>query len=271
MNVHIGIGSLETDMLTRERQAAIAGRLARDGKVLAGELAAAFDVSEDTIRRDLRDMASAGLCERVYGGALARSSAPLPPPLHERARIGAPQKHALAAAAAAFLADGSTIFIDAGSANLALAAKLPQDRRLRVVTHSPAIALAVPPRPRHPVTLIGGRYDAETGACLGADALGEVERLRPDLLVLGACGLDAAAGVTAFDPEDAAIKRRLVGASVRTMVLATAEKLATVAPFFVTGVEAVGRIVTEAGAPAPVVEALRETGADVVLAGAPGR
>ncbi len=253
-------------MLTRERQAEIADRLARDGKVLAAELAAAFDVSEDTIRRDLREMASAGLCERVYGGALARAAAPPPPPLHERARIGAPQKHALAAAAAAFLTDRATVFIDAGSANLALATMLPAERRLRIVTHSPAIALAIPPRAQHPVTLIGGRYDAETGACLGAEALRDVERLRPDLLVLGACGLDAEAGVTAFDPEDAAIKRRLVESSGRIMILATAEKLGTVAPFFVAGVAAVGRIITETAAQGPAFDALGQTDAEITLA-----
>lgn len=253
-------------MLTRERQAAIASRLTRDGKVLAGELASDFAVSEDTIRRDLREMASAGLCERVYGGALARPSAPVPPPLHERAQIAAPRKNALAAAAARYLVDGATVFIDAGSANLALAARLPVDRRLRIVTHSPAVALAVPPRAQHPVTLIGGRYDAETGACLGAEALAEVERLRPDLLVLGACGLDAVAGVTAFDPEDAAIKRHLSRSSAAIMVLATAEKLGTAAPFFVVGVEAVGRIVTEAAAEGPAFDALGKTGAEIVLA-----
>ena len=258
-------------MFTRERQAVIAERLTRDGKVLAGELAADFAVSDDTIRRDLREMASAGLCERVYGGALARPSAPPPPPLHERATIAAPRKNALAVAAAAFLSDGATVFIDAGSANLALAARLPADRRLRLVTHSPAIALAIAPRPQHPVTLIGGRYDAETGACLGAEALAAVERLRPDMLVLGACGLAAVVGVTAFDPEDAAIKRRLAGSSGAIMVLATAEKLGTAAPFFVVGVEAVGRIVTEPGAAGPAFEALRQTGAEIVLAGSAHR
>lgn len=255
-------------MLSRERQALIAERLTRDGKVLAGELAAGFAVSEDTIRRDLREMASAGLCERVYGGALACRPAPVPPTLAERQAIGSRRKDELAQAAAAFLTEGATVFIDAGSANLALAAQLPAERRYHVVTHCPAIALAVRPQARHRITLVGGRYDPETGACLGVQALAEVERLRPDILVLGACGLDAEAGVTAFDPEDAAIKRHLAHASSTVLVLATAEKLRTAAPFAVVPAETVGRVVTEKTADGAALAALAEKGVAITLANA---
>lgn len=253
-------------MLTRERQTAIAERLAQNGRVLAADLASAFAVSEDTIRRDLREMAAAGLCERVYGGALARIPAPPAAPLARRRDIDARRKDALAKAAAPLLDDGATVFMDAGSTNAALAARLLADRRYTIVTHCPAVALALSPHPHHKVTLIGGRYDAETGACLGAQALGEVERLRPDILVLGACGLDAAAGVTAFDPEDAAIKRRLALASARILVLATADKLGTTAPFAVAEAGALWHLVTETGAAGPSLDALAAAGLAITLA-----
>ena len=251
-------------MLTRERQAAIAERLAETGRVLAGDLAGAFAVSEDTIRRDLREMAAAGLCERVYGGALARIPAPPAAPLARRRDIDARRKDALAKRAAPLLDDGATIFIDAGSTNAALAGRLLADRRYTIVTHCPAVALALLPNPHHKVTLIGGRYDAETGACLGTQALGEVERIRPDILVLGACGLDAATGVTAFDPEDAAIKRRLAFASARILVLATTDKLGTTAPFAVAEAGALWHLVTESGGPA--LDALAAAGLAITLA-----
>ena len=64
------------DFLLRERQGVISERLRLNGRVLAAELALEFGVSEDTVRRDLREMAAAGLCERVYGGALPVSPAP---------------------------------------------------------------------------------------------------------------------------------------------------------------------------------------------------
>ena len=251
-------------MLTRERQAAIAERLAESGRVLAADLAGAFAVSEDTIRRDLREMAAAGLCERVYGGALARIPAPPAVPLAGRRNIDARRKDALAKAAAPLLDDGATIFIDTGSTNAALAGRLLADRRYTIVTPCPAVALAIPPHPHHRVSLIGGRYDAETGACLGAQAFVEVERLRPDILVLGACGLDAGTGVTAFDPEDAAIKRQLALASARILVLATADKLGTTAPFAVAEAGALWHLVTETGGPA--LDALAAAGVAITLA-----
>ena len=253
-------------MLTRERHAVIAERLRADGKVLAADLAGSFAVSEDTIRRDLREMAAAGLCERVYGGALARIPAPAPPPLAERLTIDGARRDALASAASPFLTDGATIFIDAGSANAALAAQLPADRRYTIVTHSPAVALAVSPRPQYRVTLLGGRYDAEVGACLGCQVLGDVERLRPDILVLGACALDMQAGVTAFDPEDAAIKRRLAKASGFILVLATAEKLGTIAPFAIIEAKAVDRLITEEVADGDSLATLRESGIAITVA-----
>ena len=254
-------------MLTRERQTIIAERLAAHGKVLAGDLAIAFAVSEDTIRRDLREMAASGLCERVYGGALARKPAPAAAPLAVRQEIDTPRKQALAAGATHLLDDGATIFIDVGSSNAALAAQLPAERRYAILTHSPAIALSVSPRPHHQVTMFGGRYDAEVGACLGAQTLAEIERLRPDILVLGACGLDAVAGVTAFDPEDAAIKRHLARSSARILVLATTEKLGTSAPFAVAETSDVWHLVTEGSADNPVLDGFRDAGMAITLAG----
>ncbi|MCQ0990486.1 DeoR/GlpR family DNA-binding transcription regulator [Jiella marina] len=254
-------------MLSRERQARIGERLDREGKVVAQDLADEFAVSEDTIRRDLREMAAQGLCERVYGGALARPPALRHESFAQRRDREPRRKSDLARKAASFLEDGMTVFIDAGSTNIALAAQLPPERRLTLLTHCPAAAMAVTPCTGHAVHLIGGRYSAETGACLGSQTLSEIEALRPDLLVLGACGIDPRAGVTAFDPEDAAVKRCLGTRARSVMVLATADKLGTAAPFAVLEAGAVNRLVTDTAAGDAGLEAFRELGIEIIAAG----
>src|SRR5476651_532216 len=141
--VLICIGVSVDSLLLQERHALILERLRADGRVLAPELAAWLKVSEDTIRRDLRDLAAAGLCQKVYGGALRL---PLPPApndgtLSQRRDHRAAAKSRLAQAAATLIAPGSLVFIDAGSTNLGIAAALP-DVPLTVVANAPAPASA---------------------------------------------------------------------------------------------------------------------------------
>src|SRR5262249_37320558 len=151
------------------RQQQILDRLGRDGRVLAAALAEDFSTSEDTIRRDLRDLAERGLCRRVYGGALpvspASRSAEIP------AGEAVDRKAALGLALAGLVAPGSFVFVDAGSTNLAAARAFPDDLRLTAATHDPAIAAALLAKPEVTPWLIGGRVSREIGAALGGRTL----------------------------------------------------------------------------------------------------
>ncbi|WP_102960189.1 DeoR/GlpR family DNA-binding transcription regulator [Mangrovicella endophytica] len=253
-----------SQLLTRERQALIRDRLQDEGRVLAGELAKFFSVSEDTIRRDLREMAAAGLCERVYGGALR--AAPQHGSLSHRQSVAADEKAMLAGAAAPLLKRGATVVIDAGSTNLAIAARISQGHRLTIVTNAPAIATAAGDRGADTI-LLGGRYDAATGGCLGARTAAEAAQLRPDLYVLGACGVDPAAGVTAFSQEEAELKRLLVGRSRAVLVAATADKLGTAASFGVADCDRLTHLVVGADCPAELAQAFSSRGVAVTQAG----
>lgn len=238
-------------ILTEERHRIIRDRLASDGRVLAAELAVEFGVSEDTARRDLRELARSGACRRVYGGALPL--APLPGPADVRAGFAAPAKAALARVAARLLGAGETVFIDAGSTNAAIAAAIPDDLPLTVATNSLAVASALVRRPRVRLVLLGGCYDLEKDACLGGDTVNAVRRIRADVCFLGACGLDVGPGVTAFDAAEAEVKRAMVAASRRIVVAATNDKLGTAAPFCVAPSEAVRDLVVERSAPSAVL------------------
>ncbi len=249
--------------LPAERQTIILDLLARRGKVIAGDLAREFKTSEDTIRRDLRELAAAGLCRRVYGGALPLS--PASGTLGEREAEAPERKAALARAAVRLARPGETLFIDAGSTNLAIARALPPGLEVTVVTNAPAIAAELVGRPGIELLTIGGRVDMRAGAALGARALAQVRDIRPDLAFLGACAVDAEAGVAAFGAEEAEFKRLVAERARRVVVAATNDKLCTSAPFAVIAVDALWRLVVEADASAAAVAALR-TRVDLVAA-----
>ncbi len=248
-------------ILAAERQQQILERLGRDGRVLAAPLAEIFSTSEDTIRRDLRDLAGRGLCRRVYGGALPLS--PASSSAQVRAAEAIDRKAALGQALAALIAPDSLVFVDSGSTNLAAAKAFPEDLRLTVATHDPAIAAALLAKLKITLWLIGGRVDRRIGAALGGRTLADVEALRPELAFLGVCALDPAAGAAAFDPEDAEIKRALLRNSGRVAAAVLNEKLETSAPFAVGQAESLDTVVIEADASESVARAFAERGISV--------
>jgi DeoR/GlpR family transcriptional regulator of sugar metabolism len=256
--------NVQSDLLSRERQNAIQLQLRQAGRVLAGDLARYFKVSEDTIRRDLRDMAAAGLCERVYGGALAL---PVEQPFAVRAGVARGRKAALAAAAIGRLADGMTLFVDAGSTNLAIIQALPAGMTLTIATNTPAIAMAALEHPGVEVITIGGRIDRHVGAAVGTQAERDLDRLRPDLCILGACGLEAAAGLTGLVYDDVAFKRIAASRSGSVLVACTSDKLGAVHPFSIGPLSAGMTLVLEADAPPGCVDLLGATGATILQAG----
>jgi DeoR/GlpR family transcriptional regulator of sugar metabolism len=251
-------------ILAAERQQQILERLDRDGRVLAASLAETFATSEDTIRRDLRDLAGRGLCRRVYGGALPLS--PASSSAQIRAGEAIDRKAALGQALAALIAPDSLLFVDSGSTNLAAVKAFPDDLRLTVATHDPAIAAALLAKRQITIWLIGGRVDARIGAALGGRTLADIEALRPELALLGVCALDPVAGVAAFDPEDAEIKRALLRNSSGVAAAILNEKLETSAPFALGPAESLDRVILEADAPEPTARAFADRGINVLRA-----
>jgi DeoR/GlpR family transcriptional regulator of sugar metabolism len=255
---------MTNEMLLRERQTIISSKLQRHGRVLAAELASEFGVSEDTIRRDLREMASAGLCERVYGGALPVS--PANGSLKQRMSVGSDRKQSLALAAVSEIASGSTVFFDAGSTNLAIANALPIELNFTAATNAPAIASALLDKGGIEVILIGGMIDRQVGGAIGAKAIRDMEQLSPDLCILGACGVDLEAGVTTFGFEDAEFKRFAAAKSRRILVAATSEKFGTAAPHSVLPISHCECLVVENDANETTLELYRERGCRTIRA-----
>ena len=254
--------------LPDERQQIILDRLAQRGRVLAGDLAREFRTSEDTIRRDLREMAAAGKCRRVYGGALPLS--PASGPLAARRTEAPERKAALGRAAAALVRAGQVVFFDAGSTNAAIARALPAGLGVMIATNAPDIASDLVGRPGVELILIGGRVDPRSGAALGARALRDARELRVDLAFLGACAVDAEAGLAAFDDEEAEFKRLIAERAKAVAAAVTIDKLGTAAPFAVAPVSRLTHLIVEADAPESALAALRCAGVLIHRAGRVG-
>ncbi|NBI44354.1 MULTISPECIES: DeoR/GlpR family DNA-binding transcription regulator [Burkholderia] len=256
---------LTYDALPDERQQHIRSLLATHGKVIATELSEKFGVSEHTIRRDLADLARAGACRKVYGGAVAL--APDGGTLQHRSAQQPERKQALAAAAISLLDRRQSLFLDAGSTNLAIARALPADLALTVVTNAPAIAAALIEREGLSIIMLGGQVDRAVGGAVGATAVDAVRRLSFDLAFLGACAIDPQEGLTAFDLEDAAFKRAVITRSGATAVAAVKEKLLSVATHNAAPIDEITTLIVEHDTPAKPQRAFEKAGVQLVLAG----
>ncbi len=252
---------LGMDHFVSERQSRILGELRAKGRVAAQDLAQAFGVSEDTVRRDLREMAGRGECERVYGGALLPGGQTVP----LKTRIGEQpdRKGMLGRKVVELLGEGSVVFFDAGSTNLAVARSLAEGFRLTAVTNTPAIAAELSGRPGVELIMIGGRVDPAVGAALDSTAIRQLESIRPDVCILGACGLTLEDGLAADVFEDAAFKRMACAASKTSLAAITSDKLGLGAAFHVHALEAPLSLVLEADADEALMAQLAFRGVEV--------
>jgi DeoR/GlpR family transcriptional regulator of sugar metabolism len=251
-------------MLTDHRKRHILELLNRDGQIIAKELSANLGVSEDTIRRDLRELAASGLLLRVHGGALPAS--PAVANLTGRRRIATDAKAAIGRACAALIQPGQVVILDGGTTSRELARHLATDLRATVVTHSPTIAAELEGHPTVDVLLIGGRLFKHSMVSVGAIAVEAIQRIRADLFFLGVTGVHATEGLTTGDAEEAAVKRALIARAAETIVLASPEKLGAVSPYLVAPINEISALVTHKDAPADLVEPFERLGLRVVRA-----
>jgi DeoR/GlpR family transcriptional regulator of sugar metabolism len=245
------------------RKNEIETRLLRGLPVNATALAKEFLVSEDAIRRDLRALAAEGKCKRVYGGGLPIS--PEGAPFQHRLLDASKEKRALALSALTLISEASTVFLDSGSTNWALAREMPPDRSLTVATNSIAIASALLDRKNFKVIVLGGEIDRETGAAIGLSAIREAERLSFDLCFLGACAVSVSLGIGAFHMADAEFKRTLIARSDRTAALVTMDKVETRAPFQVAALSVLDHVVLEFGTSEEIASTFSNAGSEVII------
>ncbi|WMS43746.1 DeoR/GlpR family DNA-binding transcription regulator [Acuticoccus sp. MNP-M23] len=218
-------------MLTHDRKAHLLSLLAATGSVVAKDVSRDLGLSEDTIRRDLRELARDGLLKRVHGGAvpLAAANAPFP----SRVAIASPEKVAIGKRAARMVEPGQVVFVDGGTTALQLVRHLAPRLAATVITHSPNVAMALLEHEGLTIEIVGGRLFRHSVVTTGAATLAWLDRYRPDICFIGATGVHTAEGITTGDSEEAEVKRAVIAKSGSAIVLASPEKLGAVSSFAV--------------------------------------
>ncbi|MES2056600.1 MAG: DeoR/GlpR family DNA-binding transcription regulator [Pseudomonadota bacterium] len=247
-------------MLTEQRKRHLLAVLAQMGRIVAKDVAAELGLSEDTIRRDLRELASEGQLQRVHGGALPTS--PATGTLETRREIFPTEKIAIGRHAATMVLPGQTIFIDGGTTAIQLANHLDRDMRATIVTHSPLVAAALAGHAVD-VILLGGRLFKHSMVTMGVVTLQAIRDIRPDIFFMGVTGVHPLEGLTTGDSEEAGIKRAIADISAELVVMASSEKIGAASPFVIASVDRADVLIIPSSASGDVADRLATLGIDV--------
>jgi len=251
---------------TVERQRLLLAWIEERQRVNVPEITARFAISPATARRDLEALAGEGKVRRIHGGALAVRRAPPEPPVLQRALEQADAKQRIAAVAAALISDGETVFLSSGTTVMAVAHALRTRRNLTVFTNSLLVVNALADTPDVEVILLGGTVRASESSLVGALTLHTLAELRAIKVIFGVRAIDLEHGLTNNALEESLIDREILRIGSEVIVVADHTKLGRVATVFVAPLDVVGILVTDAGAPAAMIAALREKGVDVRVA-----
>jgi DeoR family fructose operon transcriptional repressor len=290
-------------MYAEERQEAIAAMVISRGRASVAELAKAYDVTTETVRRDLsvledrnlvrrvhggavpadaltlietvrRDLAAldkAGVVRRVHGGAVpVRALHLVEPGVGERESTRADYKDAIAAAATEFFPlSGASVLVDAGTTTARIAALVPTDRELIVVTNSVPIAARLAAFPSVSLQVLGGRVRGITQAAVGEQALRVLDTLRVDIAFIGTNAISARHGLSTPDSEEAAVKRAMVRCANYVVVAADSTKVGREDFVSFAPISSVDTLITDSEISDADRTMLTDEGVEVVIAGGP--
>lgn len=249
-------------MYAEERQHEIVTRARELGRVSVAELAGHFEVTPETIRRDLDALSGRGLLSRVHGGAVPAEKLRLAEaPMGAREVTWPEEKLAIARRAVEMLPrrEGLTVLMDAGTTTARLCGLLPSWVTL-VVTNSVPSAAALASRHEMEVYLLGGHVRAMTQATVGVDALESLRRLHVDVVFMGANGFSVRHGFSTPDPTEAAMKELMVRSGREVFVLADSSKLGADYLVSFASMADADVLITDAKLPAAAAAELAGTG-----------
>lgn len=262
-------------MYALERHDSITDLLRADGRVVVSDLAERFDVTTETIRRDLDVLEQAGRLQRVHGGAVpAGHSSVTELSLAERQTQGTPAKTAIARAAARLVPPTfvGSVALDAGTTTAAVAAELAgwtpatAGTTLTVITNSVPIAALLQHSEHIDLRLLGGRVRGLTSAAVGTVTVEQIAALRPDIAFLGVNGLSAGFGASTPDELEAAVKTAFVRAARRAVGVLDASKFGAEALTRFARLDELDTVITDQEPPADLAGALRDAEVEVLVA-----
>ena len=253
-------------MYAHERQQRIVELARAEGRADVTGLAARFDVTTETIRRDLTVLERQGVLRRVHGGAIPVERLGFEPGFADRDTVMTAEKERIAKAALAEVPAEGSILLDAGTTTARLAEVLPVDRELTVVTNAVPLVAALAVRPKIAVLLLGGRVRGRTMAAVGGWALRVLADTYVDVAFIGTNGLSVHRGLTTSDTAEAAVKRAMIHAARRVVVLTDHTKIGNDCLSRFGELSEVDSVITDTGLAAEVAEQLSAAGPTVVCA-----
>lgn len=247
-----------------ERRNSITKLVATNSRASVMGLADLFEVSPETIRRDLSALESQRVLQRVHGGAIRLSAEEVP--IQDRIPLRREEKERIARAAVTELPRSGAILIEGGDTLVHLAAALPRGRKLIVVTNACYIAEMLADTPAFTVLMVGGRVRRTTHACVDNWALESLRGLNVDVGFFGTNGISTSRGLTTPDPAEAAAKREMLFAAQRRVLLADHTKVGAVSLCKYGEVSDIDVLISDVGLSQELAEEIRGTGPEVVRA-----
>lgn len=229
-------------MLKHDRFDIILEELNKSGSVSFGPLALRIAVSEDTIRRDIKELDNKNLLQAVRGGAIAISR--IPHHYRDREHTDIEQKKVIAKKALRLIKEGQVLFFDGGTSVLELAKILPVDMRVTVVTNSFPVANVLEDHPSADLIFLGGRLSKSAFATFGYETLSNVSKFKADLYFFGVCSITLE-DLSCIELEDAEVKKLMVHHSKQTVGLCTTDKLNSQSSYYIEKTDRLSILITE--------------------------
>jgi len=229
-------------MLKEERQSYIIKQINIHNKVLSADLSRHLDVSEDTIRRDLNEMAEAGKILKVYGGAISKS---FHYPFQQNDVYAKEAKKEIAKKALKLIQNGMVILTGGGTTMIEMARMVPENLSCTLFTVSPLLALELTEHSNLDVHLIGGQLAKNSQICVGAQVINQLSDIKADLCFMGTNGISLQDGITDSDWEVIQIKKAMINSAQKTAVMSIAEKINSIHKMKVCNLNAINYLITD--------------------------
>ena len=249
-------------MLKKERQAYILHQVNLHNRVLSAALCTEIQVSEDTIRRDLQELAEEGKVIKVHGGALSHSFNHVHFPVN--GVYSQNQKKIIAQKAIALIRDGMFILTSGGTTIIELARLLPPQLKATFISGSIPVILEYMLHPNIEVILVGDKISKNAKITVGSEAIAKIKQVKADICFLGTNAIDNKQGITDNDWEVVQLKKAMIDSSKKVVCLCIAEKVNTVQPIQVCPLNEIDTLVTELDPADPVLQAYVDAGIEVI-------
>jgi DeoR family transcriptional regulator, fructose operon transcriptional repressor len=249
-------------MLKEVRHEHILNEVRIRNRVLLTDIAIRLNVSEDTIRRDLKELDKTGKIKKVHGGAIAKSFNPFS--FHQDEIYDHPNKAIIASKAIQLLKNRQVILITGGTTNLEFVNSIPQEMHLTFFTPSLHVAMQLSQHKNIETILIGGKVSPDAQIALGAEALTTLNQIRVDLCFLGTGHLDSEYGLSEFDWDVVQLKRAMIKSSKKVISLTLSAKLNSVQQYKICDITSIHTLVTELDPAHPLLEPFQKKGVEII-------